>query len=158
MSKTIPLTKDKVAIVDDADFEWLNQYKWWYHSAGYAVRGIEKDGQKRTIYMHRSIIKPPSNLLVDHRNLDGLDNRQCNLRMCTHNQNHMNSPKRLGCTSRYKGVCWDKVRRKWETYIRFAGRRHHLGRFNEESDAARAYNTAATEHFGIFARLNEIPG
>jgi len=158
MTKTIPLTQGKVTLVDDEDFEWLNQWKW-YHDKGYAARETASRGkpQRKRIAMHRLIVDPPPGMETDHRNGDGLDNRRCNLRTCTHKQNSANSGKSASASSRYKGVSWHRQNRKWQSFIGVNGRRKYLGCFRSEEQAARAYNRAALILFGEFARLNSIP-
>lgn len=114
------------------------------------------------LYMHRLIMGFPADREVDHINGDGLDNRKDNLRPATHSQNLANTGKpRLSRqpTSRFKGVCWDKSRGKWTVFIgtgRTAqtGKRRSLGRFDDETAAARAYDAAAFQQWGEFARLN----
>ena len=98
-------------------------------------------------------------MITDHRNGNGLDNRRANLRICTLSENRMSSRKREGCSSQYKGIAWDKYRQKWQAYINVDGKRQHLGRFEDEREAARAYDQAAKKRFGNFARLNleEVP-
>jgi len=156
--REIPLTQGKVAIVDDEDFEELSKYKW-HASRGrhtfYAIRTLGKHPHMQTIHMHREILKPPLLLLCDHINHDGLDNRRCNLRICTYSQNLWNQ-RLQGGTSVYKGVYFDKRRNKWQAYItpKPKGERQHLGRFAKEIDAALAYDNAAAKFFGEFARLN----
>jgi len=157
--KQIPLTQGKVALVDDADFEELNQWKWyavWDGWHWYAIRCEQNGGRKQTIYMHRQIMGAARDQQIDHRNRTGLDNQRGNLRFCTTGQNAMNRKKRAGCSSRYKGVTWYKLYGKWMAYIKRRGKQTTLGYFDEELDAALAYNEAATEYFGEFARLNAI--
>ena len=144
-------------MVDDADFEWLNQFKWCAHRIGnsyYAVAWIPYDGKRKQIAMHRMILNTPSDMQSDHRNGDGLDNQRCNLRICSSSQNIMNSKKGSRRSSRFKGVYWEKARQKWHVEIQAFGKKHHLGRFEKEKDAAIAYDLAARKHFGRFARLN----
>jgi hypothetical protein len=94
---------------------------------------------------------------TDHINGDTLDNRRCNLRVCSHQQNISNRKKqRNPTTSQYKGVHLDKARGKWHAKLRSHGRMVHIGYFTSEEDAAQAYNEAARKHFGEFARLNVI--
>ena len=102
MSRTIPLTQGKAAIVDDEEFGRLNRHKWCYRSTpytGYAVREIWRDGKAKQLGMHRAIMRPPVDMEVDHRNGDGLDNRKLNLRICAHKQNIRNSRKRAKASS-----------------------------------------------------------
>jgi len=154
MPRRIPLTQGKFAIVDAADYAWLNQWKWYYHKLGYAVRSVWEEHKKGLLYMHRVILNAPPDMQTDHRNMEGLDNRRCNLRLCTSSQNKMNKRKRAGCSSRYKGVCWFPRDHKWKGYIEVNGRTRNLGYFDDELDAARAYDVAARQHFREFARLN----
>ena len=164
MSKRIPLTQGKFALVDDVDYDWLNQWKWYYVSdrhTGYAVRSQwDKATKSRTrvqmalAIMHRLSSQCPEEVLVDHANGDGLDNRRHNLRICTRSQNAANKRKSPGCSSIYKGVHWHKRNHKWYAHIKFHGKDHHLGSFDNEQDAATAYDIAAPEAFGEFAQLN----
>jgi hypothetical protein len=143
------LTKGKVTIVDEADFKWLSQRRWYYHIKGYAV----STSPKPSYLMHRLILNAPKDLQVDHINGDKLDNRRCNLRLCTAVQNRMNVFSYRGTSSEFKGVSWNKRLAKWESHISLNGKRH-LGFFTNEQDAAQAYNEAASRQFGEFARLN----
>jgi hypothetical protein len=98
--------------------------------------------------------------LVDHINRNGMDCRRCNLRPATSSENGWNTrkPNHYGgkpCSSIYKGV--SRYRDKWNARITVHGQRIHLGVFNNEFDAAIAYNSAAVVAFGEFARLNRIP-
>jgi len=159
MSKQIELTQGKSAIIDDADFEWLNRWKWHYcadkNSNGYAARTQKVDGKQIKISMHRLILDAPTNSQVDHINGDGLDNRQSNLRLATHTQNTRNGRAREG-TSVYKGVSFYHGGR-WQAQINTG---HHvlcLGYYATQWDAAKAYNEAALKHHGEFARINVLP-
>jgi len=148
----IALTKGRFAIVDAADYERVNAYKWCATGSGrraYACRRHEG----RMISMHRFLMNPPSWLVVDHIDGNGLNNRRSNLRICTQQQNVQNSrPK--GKSSRYKGVCRDKSKNRWVVWVRYGGHNHYVGSFRDEIDAARAYDRKAYELFGEFAWLN----
>lgn len=156
--KEIELTQGKVAIVDDEDFEYISQWKWCYHSAGYAVRAEGKRGKQVHIYMHREILKPPSGMFTDHVNGDRLDNRKINLRSCNDSQNASNKGLQKNNTSGYKGASWCNKYKKWLSSITFTKNRRvskkFLGYFKSAEAAARAYDKAAREKFGEFARLN----
>lgn len=89
-ARWIPLTQGKFALVDEADYEWLNQWNWQL-SNGYAVRSrrIPK-GKRQAIYMHRVVCNAPIGTEVDHLDSDGLNNRRSNLRIATTSQNQRN--------------------------------------------------------------------
>lgn len=148
--KRISLVDGFYALVDADDYEWLNQYNWFLCGGGYAARN-EKGKQ---ILMHREIMDPPEGMFVDHINLSRMDNRRTNLRICTPNENRRNQCKRARASSRFKGISWNKRTRKWCASIHFKGKPIWLGCFNDEIEAARAYDRAAVEYFGEFARLN----
>lgn len=93
---------------------------------------------------------------VDHINGNGTDNRRENLRVVTHAQNLMNRPGWRKSSSKYKGVTFYKRDHKWQAKICPSGKTMHLGYFDQELDAAKAYNAAAMQHFGKYAVLNEV--
>jgi hypothetical protein len=151
--RAIPLTQGKFAIVDAEDYDWLSQYKWCVQKAGdclYAVRSKKR----ATIKMHREIIGAPKRLMCDHIDHNGLNNCKSNLRLCTNAQNSYNRQARINCTSKYKGVSWKKADRKWQVLIGFEGKRICLGLFDNEMEAAMAYDDKAIELFGEFACVN----
>ena len=159
--KWINLTKGQKTCVDDEDFEYLSQFKWFAiikKSGGfYAARqSIKINGKQRTVLMHRVIMRLP--LIreieeVDHKNGDSLMNIKSNLRICTRTGNNRNRRQQAG-SSRFKGVCWYKPRLKWVAKIGINAKKIHLGYFIEEKDAALAYNVAAVKLFGEFAKIN----
>jgi hypothetical protein len=156
--KKIPLTQGKFALVDDSDFKWLNQWKWFAlktRHTYYAARSLHmSSGTTRPIYMHREITKPLGGLMVDHISRDGLDNRKCNLRQATGTQNQANRGRIKNSKSGYKGVTWNKIHNKWHTKIGHKGKTIWIGRFSCLIKAARAYDIAAIKYYGDFAGLN----
>lgn len=148
-----------ITLVDDEDFEWLNQFKWRILNGpktSYA-RTEEKEGKKWfTKLMHKMIMKTPNNMQTDHIDHNGLNNQKNNLRIVTRSQNRMNSLKYNNSSSKFKGVLWHKRDTIWEAYIRKDKKQIYLGRFSNEEDAAVAYNKKATELFGEYAYLNEV--
>lgn len=155
--KKIPLTQGKFAIVDDADFEWLSQYKWRIQNKRngnyYARCSMKLSGKWVTQTMHRLIMNAEKGKDVDHINHNGLDNRRQNLRICTRKQNLQNIRKRSK-TSKFKGVSWSQSRHRWCASICVNQKRINLGRYKTEDEAAMAYDKAAKMYFGEFANLN----
>lgn len=126
-----------------------------YHlQRGYASRETGKKGVDRKMYtLHREIMQPKEGFVVDHINGNTLDNRKCNLRLCSIKENVRNSKSQKG-TSKYKGVCFSEERGKWVASIKVERKTLALGRFDVEEQAARAYDKAALVWFGEFARIN----
>ena len=155
--KEIPLTRGKVAIVDDEDYAELSKRKWCTTPNGgkqlYAAR------TRPRMSMHRIILKAQPGQQVDHINGNSLDNRRCNLRFANTSQNAANQQKRNG-SSRFKGVAIERrtysLKKRWRARIKLRGKRYNLGYFHTEEEAALAYNQAAQKHFGEFARLNQL--
>lgn len=151
MSREVQLTQGKTTIVDDADYDWLSTYKWCYQSPGYAA--TRRDN--KIVLMHRLIVGALPGQQVDHADRDKLNNLRSNLRIATPAQNNQNHGKRSDAlTSRYKGVGWHGQHKLWRARIKVNSREVHLGLFDSEEDAARAYDAAARQHFGEFARTN----
>lgn len=163
--KEIKLTQGYVALVDDADFDLLNRWKWQVsvssrpnydricvYRAHYAAQA-----KRKNIYMHRQILGvTDSKIHVDHIDHDCLNNQRSNLRSCTNSQNLMNTRKRKNGTSKYKGVSWFKRDSNWRAQITIRGKNTSIGYYSNQETAALAYNEAARLHFGEFACLNVI--
>lgn len=148
--------------IDPEDFAlWATTPGKWYvykkakHDTRYIVNVRKENGRTRTRWLHRMIlgIGDVSEPLVDHINGDGLDCRRANLRIADPMRNcHNRRPQRHKISSPLKGVTRDGGR--WRAVITVKGKHVHLGMFDDEVEAARAYDAAAREHFGAFARPN----
>lgn len=157
--KKIPLTQGQFALVDDADYDWLMQWKWqakWNRGTFYAKRReelprINGKRRSRTIYMSRQIMDAPAGKEVDHRNHEGLDNQRLNLRLVTHQQNLLNKRPYVRNRSGFKGVC--SARKKWRAEIAIRGKRIRLGHFDSPELAHSAYVQAAQKYHGEYAYL-----
>jgi AP2 domain len=149
--KKVPLTQGKLALVDDCDFVFVMSHKWCAHKIGntfYAAGWINK----RLTHMHRFIMGPTVESDIDHINGNGLDNRRENLHAVSHSFNLFQSPKKPHIkgqkpSSMFKGVGWDKRRKRWRA--RFSKGGLHLGTFQDEKEAARAYDNKIIEVFGL---------
>lgn len=121
-------------LVDDADRQMLEAMgKWRINSKGYCC--------KSDCLMHRIIINAPNNMEVDHINRNRLDNRKCNLRLVTRQQNEWNKLS--------KGYYWDRDRNKWRSKIYVNKKRIYLGDFNTEEEARAAYLAAKEKYHKI---------
>lgn len=162
--KTIKLTQDQVALVDDEDYERIDAHKWfanWVKNARlfYAMRkSLMDDGKRCTILMHREVLGAMKGSDVDHINHDTLDNRQGNLRVCTRGQNLANQRIGINNTSGFKGVSWHNDAGKWQAYLNVNSKRRYLGNFPTAIEAALAYDREASKTFGEFALTNEKLG
>lgn len=161
--REIQLSKGMVALVDQADYDWLNQWKWFAHKGHntfYAVRWSKRNGDKRNyIQMHRVILGlTDSKVLGDHRDHNGLNNQRYNLRVATTSQNNANTKSRKNSTSKYLGVnlytCTRGRYQYWQASIGKDGKKHHIGLFKTEQEAAIAYDNVAKNQHGEFANLN----
>ncbi len=149
----ISLTRGKYAIVDAADYPALAKYKWYAQGEPRSGRFYACRGHKgNRVAMHRQIMKPPRGMVVDHINGNGLDNRRCNLRICTQLQNSQNTHRRRPGKSRFRGVF--PRGDKWQAAIQHDGQPMYLGLFDSEVEAAQARDRKAIELAGEFAVLN----
>ena len=155
--KEIPLTRGKVALVDDEDYVDVSRFKWYAHTnyrVFYAIRNITIAGKRKAVKLHRYIMRAPDGVEVDHLNGDGLDCQRANMRLCSRSENQQNTPAYRGNGSGFKGVERFDGGEKWRARIRVDGKQRHLGLFNSKEDAARTYDVAARLYFGEHARLN----
>ena len=140
------------ALVDEADLpSMLDGRGHWYAAESHGNIYVRRNRPGSTESLHRLLLRAQ---LVDHRNGNGLDNRRENLRAATPGQNSRNRVSHRGSSSRYRGVSFDASRKKWLAQIWHEGQNHRLGAFVDERAAALAYDTAALQFHGQFARPN----
>jgi hypothetical protein len=158
--RLIPLTRGLFAVVDAEDYPALSQYTWFAEGTGRNCYAVRKENGK-SIKMHRQITGAPEHLVVDHIDHNFWNNRKSNLRVCTFAQNcrnikarSMNYARSKRKTSKFKGVHWHKRCRKWAAQITCNNKTRHLGYFEDQAEAARAYDAAAEKYHGRFASLN----
>jgi len=157
--RKIPLGESFFTIVSPQDYYWLNKSHWVprkHDGLISAVRFVnDPDKETQISSMHRVIMNQPKGLFVDHKNLNALDNTRPNLRNATRSQNQFNRNKiKSKTSSRFMGVCLPKSRNRFYAYIKYGNKRIWLGSFDNEIDAAKAYDAAAKKYHGEFARLN----
>lgn len=155
----VELTRGSLALVDPEDGNWLGKWNWTTLVRGVKRCAVRRENRGRYIYMHREIMKPDADQLVDHIFGNSLDNRRRKLRNCIEQSNHVNVlPQRKRTSSRFKGVYHDRRRGQWQAYVNVLGKRYRLGRFATEVEAAEAYDAKAIELHGEFARTNRSLG
>lgn len=161
--KKISLTQNQFALVDDEDFDKLNQYKW-YAKLGrgtnfYAYRNVRVNGKYTLIAMHQEIMGTHGNKLkkiIDHIDHDTLNNQKSNLRICDSSSNQWNYKIPSNNTSSYKGVHFHKKTKKYMARVSMRKKDYYLGLFETAIEAAKAYNAKALELHGEFAFLNKV--
>lgn len=159
--KTIPLTLGYSAVVDDADYERVAQFKWYAEEvrkkdgtikAVYAKRTRRDGNGKHTEAMHRFILRLTDRSIdCDHKDHNGINNRRKNLRICTQSQNNANARVRHSSVSGFKGVTWEANRKRWRACATIDGKRKHIGYYVDKCEASKAYAVVAREMFGEFS-------
>ncbi len=155
--RRIKLTNGRFAIVDPDDYQKLSQYNWQLLEGESGKCYAACLDNRKIVYMHRMIMSAPKGKIVDHRNGEGLDNTKRNLRFATSSQNNINAKRIKNGSSRYRGVSRNKKINKWQAAIGYDCKSLLIGYFDNEEDAARAYDNAAKKYHGEFAVLNFPP-
>ena len=153
---TIPLTRGKFALIDASDLSLVAPYAWAFNPGphtGYAV--THRQGQ--FLAMHRLLTGAGAGVIVDHTDMDGLNNRRANLRACTKAENSRRRRSTSG-KSPFKGVAFHRASGLHHATINVDGRQFSLRYHKTAEDAARAYDAAAIQHFGDFALTNRELG
>jgi HNH endonuclease len=161
--KEIPLTRGYSAFVDDADYDWLSEFKWRAHKGGpgqgapYALRVTSRRAGRRPVLMHREILDAPPGIPVDHVNGKTLDNRRQNLRLATTSLNNANQHTPIRNRVGFIGVFPGRRGRGFVARYKKGGRTIYIGAYTTAEDAARARDEVVSKLYGPFARLN-FPG
>jgi hypothetical protein len=158
MSKQIPLTRGKFAIVDDEFYDELSKYEWSIDGSGYPQRSIKCGKGWKPIRMHRIVMGLVGRQMADHINLNKLDTRVCNLRICNAEENVRHRGINKNNKSGYKGVYYNKNRNVYQSYITVSYSHFFIGAFLIPREAAEAYDKRAIELFGEFAMTNKMLG
>lgn len=142
-------------LVDADRFDELNAFVW--SVSGRDGKHVARGDGGRTLWLHHAVLGISTCVHVDHKDGNGLDNRENNLRIANNSLNHANIGKmkrKREATSKYKGVHWRKDRKRWSAEIKVRDQHIKLGCYATEHEAALAYDAAALQHFGEFARPN----
>lgn len=148
-------------LVDDEDYDKLSRYNWSYtHGQGVRKATVKSDKpyiRNSSVILARVVTNCPKDFVVDHKDGDKLNNQKENLRVCKQINNCFNKEKTQSkCSSKYKGVYYDKTNKSWKAEISANNNKICIGTFLTEKDAAIAYNTKAKIVHGEFALLNII--
>lgn len=155
--KTISLTRGKVALVDDEDYNAVSSFKWYAYRRGntwYAARRVRDGKTQRVIKMHRFITSPPDGVEIDHKDSNGLNNQKNNLRLCNRSQNVGNNRPGTRNKSGYKGVFCHKLTGKWRASVGIGGKTRHISLFEDPKMAAMVRDGVAVHLWGEYAYLN----
>ena len=150
--KEIILTQGYIALVDDEDFEFLSQWKWFAQRMSHTVYAARKPwvvggkGKSIKIFMHRIILDTPDHMQTDHMDGNGLNNQRSNLRVVTRRDNMLNRARwTKDNISKFRGAYLDKRDGKWASSITINGKCFYLGRFKTEEEAGLAYRSKRVE-------------
>ena len=135
-------------IIDPEDFEKIKDKSFFLHTGGYVASSKKQ-------YLHRILMNPPDDKMVDHINGNKLDNRKSNLRVCSNQENQMNTRKQKNNKSGFKGVYFDKQRNKFKAQIMIDGKNKNLGLFENPEDAYKKYCEFAKKFHGDFFNSGE---
>jgi hypothetical protein len=156
MKTLIVRQSEKLALIDDEDYDRLCNYSWRAVSEERSIiRNISRRLRTKSVSLASDVMRKPDKV-YDHIDRNPFNNQKYNLRECTQQQNCFNRSKLSGTSSKYKGVSYKKNLGKWQANIKINQKWKYLGVFLNEEDAAEAYNTAAKRFFGEFAALNMI--
>jgi hypothetical protein len=138
--KLVPVD-NTFAEVSDEDYELLSKFRWRLNPNGYAFM---------TFPMHRMVLQPPLDKVVDHIDHNRLNNQRNNLRPATPAQNSHSQRRNRNAKYRYRGVKPQIESSTWRCEIRG----NHIGSFPTEHLAALAYDLWAVDIYGPFAQTN----
>lgn len=154
--RKLNISKNLWVLIDNEDYSYLSRFNWGVDSNSIVERQIRNGKTRNRIPMWCLLVLNKNGGRVVHINGNMFDFRKSNLRVVPEKVLSHNAKKRTNTSSRYKGVCWDKVNQKWRAYIVYDGKRYDLGRFDNEIIAAFAYNEKAIELYGLEAFQNKI--
>lgn len=153
--------KGHEVLIDRDKVEKILPYTWYIQDrikakTRYIATSMVVNGVRKYVLLHRFLLNPDKTKVIDHINHNTLDNRLCNLRICTYSENNRNTTSRTNTSSKYLGVHLNKKSNMFSAKLRYNGTRLWLGSFKTEIEAAKAYNEAAIKYHGEFANLNKI--
>ena len=148
---------NKLALVDDVDYDRLSVYKWFNTGTSDHLIRTKTIRRRTHNFILANEVMQTVNIRYDHIDRDGFNNQKSNLRPATRSQNGANKDKQKDTTSVFKGVNWHKRDKVFQSRATINGKLYHLGSFQSEIDAAISYNIFAVKNFQEFACLNKIP-
>lgn len=146
-------------LLDSEDYQKITKWKWQLSPTGYVARSTCYKTKRKRIYLHRVLTNCPADKVVDHINKNKLDNRKCNLRICSQRENTVANNGWTNAQIPYKGVTYmsssgKKILTKFRARIYANHKEINLGVYNSAVEAAQAYDQAAKIIHGEYAKLN----
>jgi len=149
--------KEEIILIDREDYEKTRHFYWSLNSQGYPISVINGKHKR----LHLFLIDKPQGMVIDHINGNKLDNRKCNLRICTSKQNAMNTKVAKSNELGILGVSKTKHGR-YRARIMVNRKEINLGHYEKIEDAIEARRLAEIKYFGEYAptlsRDNRIGG
>lgn len=139
-------------LIDVLDMDEVLKFHWYQSNLGYPQTDVWDPNKQKSIHvrLHRMLLKPPENFVVDHKNRNKLDNRRCNLRICTRQENNFNRGMSSKNTTGVKGVSFHQKSGRYRAYIKKDRKTKYLGSFKTIEEAAYAREQAAFSLFGEY--------
>ncbi len=135
--------------IDLDDLPILSAHKWYVRNLGH-TRYVTRNEKGRTLFLHREIMNPSPEKVVDHIDGNGLNNSRSNMRVLTHGQNLWNRPRHEGAI----GVSWCSRRSAWRAYIEGENGKIDLGYYETEDEAKAVRDLVSMRLRGTIGTLN----
>ena len=142
-------------LIDLEDLEKVKRYTWCVTQKKKRLYALCRT-KSQIVYIHQYILNYDNPLTCDHINLNGLDNRKSNLRICTNGENNRNKPLQKNNTSGVTGIYFHKKNKNWIVQINVNGKPKNFGSFLNKEEAIKKREQLKKEYHGEYAFKTEI--